>query len=105
MMTQHLNSPLLKKKLTQPPSPGDDLCGVSLSPRFHSNLITIWNRDGSNQKSIASILKCILDTLPEKMKPKESAYYYKKHSEHADYKEVMEKARATAVPPVSENSD
>lgn len=76
---------------------GDDLCGVSLSTRFNSNLVTIWNRDGSNEKSVENILRCVFETLPEELRLKSSAYYYKKHSEHADYSEVMKKAQETAI--------
>lgn len=65
---------------------GDDICGVSTSVRFNSHLILIWNRDGSNQKSIDAILKRVLDNIPEEMKPQPQNYYYKKHSEHKGYK-------------------
>ena len=64
---------------------GDDICGVGLSIRFNSHLISVWNRDGSNQKSIDAILATVLDQLPDEMKPTPQNYYYKKHSEHAGF--------------------
>ncbi|KAI9796084.1 MAG: hypothetical protein M1833_006506 [Piccolia ochrophora] len=61
---------------------GDDICGVSLSVRFNSHLISIWNRDGSNQKSVDAICAKVIAELAEGLKPSPSSYYYKKHSEH-----------------------
>ncbi|MCJ1309732.1 hypothetical protein MMC25_003393 [Agyrium rufum] len=72
--------------------PKDDLCGVSLSVRFNSNLITVWNRDGSNQKSIDGILNTVLDKLSPDLRPKEGSYYYKRHSDHAGFNEVVSRA-------------
>lgn len=65
---------------------GDDICGVSISVRFNSHLIMIWNRDGSNQKSIDAILARALESLPEDLKPAQQNYYYKKHSAHKSFK-------------------
>ncbi|KAF3930568.1 hypothetical protein ABW19_dt0203506 [Dactylella cylindrospora] len=65
---------------------GDDICGVSISVRFNSHLILIWNRDASNQKSIDAILARVLANLPPELKPLQQNYYYKKHSEHKGYK-------------------
>lgn len=76
---------------------GDDLCGVSLSVRFNSNLITIWNRDASNQKSIDGILSVVLDEISPELKPKEGSWYYKKHSEHAAFNEVVTKAKSARL--------
>lgn len=76
--------------------PGDDICGVTFSARFNSNLITIWNRDGSNQKSIDNILATVLEKVTPELKPKEGSYYYKKHSEHAGYEEVVGAAKERA---------
>ena len=72
---------------------GDDLCGVSLSVRFNSNLIMIWNRDGTNQKSIDGILSAMLDKISPDLKPKDGSWYYKKHSTQAGFDEVVAKAR------------
>lgn len=76
---------------------GDDLCGISLSVRFNSNLITIWNRDASNQKSIDGILSVVLDKISPELKPKEGSWYYKKHSEHAAFNEVVTKAKGARL--------
>jgi len=65
---------------------GDQLCGVGLSVRFNSHLISIWHRDGSNQKSIDALLAMVLEELPGEMRPKPDNYFYKKHSDHASFK-------------------
>lgn len=69
------------------------MCGVSLSVRFNSNLITIWNRDGTNQKSIDGILSVMHEKISPNLKLKDGSWYYKKHSEHAGFNEVVAKAR------------
>lgn len=65
---------------------GDQLCGVGLSVRFNSHLISIWHRDASKQKSIDAILATVLAELPAELKPKPDNYFYKKHSDHAGFK-------------------
>lgn len=65
---------------------GDQLCGVGLSVRFNSHLISIWHRDASRQKSIDGMLQCVLDELPPELRPKPDNYFYKKHSDHAGFK-------------------
>jgi hypothetical protein len=65
---------------------GDQLCGVGLSVRFSSHLISIWHREASKQKSIDNILATVLEELPEELKPKADNYFYKKHSDHAGFK-------------------
>ncbi len=78
--------------------PGDDLCGVTLSVRFNSDLISIWTRDGTNQKTIDGILSVMKAKLSPNLMPKESShYYYKKHSEHKGYDEVVAKARSAGA--------
>jgi len=67
---------------------GDDICGVSISVRFNSHLITVWNRDGGNQKSIDAILARALESVPDEMKPRQESIYYKKHSAHKSFKSV-----------------
>ena len=67
---------------------------MTLSVRFNSDLISIWTRDGTNQKTIDGILNVMLAKLSPNLIPKEqSSYYYKKHSEHKGYDEVVSKAR------------
>ncbi|KAI0123013.1 translation initiation factor 4E [Xylariales sp. AK1849] len=65
---------------------GDQLCGVGLSVRFNSHLISIWHRDASKQKSIDNLLACVLKELPEELQPKPDNYFYKKHADHAGFK-------------------
>ncbi|KAK7413444.1 hypothetical protein QQX98_007669 [Neonectria punicea] len=64
----------------------DQLCGVGLSARFNSHLISIWHRDASKKNSIEAILACILEDLPAELRPKADSYFYKKHSDHAGFK-------------------
>ncbi|CAF9907902.1 hypothetical protein IMSHALPRED_006527 [Imshaugia aleurites] len=71
---------------------GDDLCGLSLSVRFNSNLITIWNRDGANEKTKEGILAVVLEKVSSELQPQPRNYYYKKHSEHAGFSEVVARA-------------
>ncbi len=68
----------------------DQLCGVGLSVRFNSHLISIWHRDSSKQNSIDGIVKCVLEDLPEELRPKPDNYFYKKHSDHAGFKAPAE---------------
>jgi hypothetical protein len=75
----------------------DQLCGVGLSVRFNSHLISVWHRDASKQKSIDALLVTVLEELPAELKPKPDNYFYKKHSDHAGFK-----APAAAAPPVVE---
>jgi len=65
---------------------GDQLCGVGLSVRFNSHLISVWHRDASKQKSIDNILATVLEELPAELKPKPDNYFYKKHSDHVGFK-------------------
>ncbi|GJC93742.1 eukaryotic initiation factor 4E [Colletotrichum higginsianum] len=87
----------------------DQICGVGLSVRFNSHLISIWHRDGSKQQSIDAILECVLEELPAELRPKADNYFYKRHQDHAGFKAppelqvvidsqkaAAEKAKATA---------
>ncbi|KAF6836300.1 translation initiation factor [Colletotrichum musicola] len=64
----------------------DQICGVGLSVRFNSHLISIWHRDGSKQKSIDAILECVLEELPAELCPKPDNYFYKRHQDHQGFK-------------------
>ncbi|MCJ1394790.1 hypothetical protein MMC18_007670 [Xylographa bjoerkii] len=77
--------------------PKDDLCGISLSVRFNSNLIMIWNRDGTAQASIDGIRDVVLNNLSPEIRPKDNSYYYKQHSDHAGFSEVVAKAAEAAL--------
>ena len=46
----------------------------------------MWNRDAEHEVGIQRILKTVLDGLEEGLRPRENAYYYKKHCEHAGFK-------------------
>ncbi|KAH6845458.1 translation initiation factor eIF 4e-like domain-containing protein [Chaetomium sp. MPI-CAGE-AT-0009] len=65
---------------------GDQICGVGLSVRFNSHLISIWHRDASRQGSIDAMVQCVLEELPAELRPKPENYFYKKHSDHAGFK-------------------
>ncbi|KAL2179140.1 translation initiation factor eIF 4e-like domain-containing protein [Thermothelomyces heterothallicus CBS 202.75] len=65
---------------------GDQICGVGLSVRFNSHLISVWHRDASRKKSIDNILQCVLEELPPELRPKPDSYFYKRHSDHAGFK-------------------
>jgi hypothetical protein len=75
---------------------GDQLCGVGLSIRFNSHLISVWHRDASKQKSIDAILAIVLEELPAELKPKADNYFYKKHSDHAGFKAPVPTTAAPA---------
>lgn len=64
---------------------GDQICGVGLSVRFNSHLITIWHRDSSKQKSIDGLLACVLAELPAELAPKADNYFYKRHCDHPGF--------------------
>lgn len=64
---------------------GDDICGATLSRRFNSDLIQIWNRRADLQPSVDAIRDVVLAKLSDELKPKEGTYYYKRHSEHAGF--------------------
>jgi hypothetical protein len=65
---------------------GDQICGVGLSVRFNSHLISVWHRESDKKKSVDGILQCVLDNLPVELRPKPDNYFYKKHADHAGFK-------------------
>lgn len=64
---------------------GDQICGVGLSVRFNSHLITIWHRDSSKQKSIDGLIECVLTDMPAELRPKADNYFYKRHCDHPGF--------------------
>ncbi|ATY59123.1 translation initiation factor 4E [Cordyceps militaris] len=64
----------------------DQICGVGLSVRFKYHLITVWNRDGSQQKSIDGIFASVVKELPEELQTREENYFYKRHADHEGFK-------------------
>ncbi|KXS96010.1 hypothetical protein AC578_3917 [Pseudocercospora eumusae] len=63
----------------------DDICGVSLSVRFNSMLVQIWNRDAEHQAGVDQVLQTVFDGLSPGLKPRDGSYYYKRHNEHAGF--------------------
>ncbi len=68
------------------PQKADQICGVGLSVRFNSHLISVWHSDASKQKSVDGIRDCVLANLPDELRPKPENFFYKKHSDHAGFK-------------------
>ena len=66
-----------------------------MSVRFNSNLISIWNRRSNDEQSKQGILRIVQNTISPDLKDLivPSSFYYKAHSEHAGYSEVVAKAR------------
>jgi len=64
----------------------DDICGISLSIRFTSYLVQIWNRDGNHDQGIQRIFDAVVSELSPDLQPKEGMYFYKKHSDHAGFR-------------------
>ncbi|KAL1988950.1 hypothetical protein VTN96DRAFT_6939 [Rasamsonia emersonii] len=68
----------------------DHVLGVSTSVRFNSHLISVWNKLGSNERSIKRLEATILDRLSPELRPTTAAaggnssysYFYKRHAEH-----------------------
>ena len=75
---------------------GDDICGLSFISRYNASHITIWNRDGSNEKSINAIRDTVLANISAEVKPKDENIFYKKHSDHAGFEEAVAKVKADA---------
>lgn len=65
--------------------------------RFNAKLIMIWNRDGAAQASIDGIRDVVLAKLSPHLAPKDGTYYYKQHSAHTGFREVVAKAAEKAM--------
>jgi hypothetical protein len=63
----------------------DDICGISLSVRYASYRISVWNRDGEHEEGIARILETVRKEVLEELGLEGVTCYYKKHSEHAAF--------------------
>lgn len=63
----------------------DDICGVSLSVRFTSILVQIWNRDAEHEEGINKLLATVMNNTSAELKPKEGSYYYKAHKAHSGF--------------------
>ena len=77
--------------LTPPNPPGDDICGLSLSIRYGGNLISIWHRDGTNEKSVEGIKTVILEKLSPQLIPQPNHIYHKIHASHPGFDEAIAK--------------
>jgi hypothetical protein len=66
--------------------------------RFNAVLISVWNRCGGNQKSVDALKDFIIKRLSPELRPTEpKAYFYKKHSEHDGWAEIIKPAKVTEV--------
>lgn len=68
----------------------DHVLGVSTSVRFNSHMISVWNKMGSNERSIRALERTILDRLSPELRPVGSAgassYFYKRHEDNDGYR-------------------
>ncbi|AEO62634.1 uncharacterized protein THITE_2107031 [Thermothielavioides terrestris NRRL 8126] len=74
------------EKLQSALEEGDQICGVGLSVRFNSHLVSVWHRDASRRASIDGLLRCVLEELPPELRPKPDNYFYKRHADHAGFR-------------------
>jgi hypothetical protein len=63
----------------------DDICGVSLSVRFTSVLVQVWNRDAGHEEGVKRLLDTVFANLEPELMPRDNGYYYKPHYEHAAF--------------------
>ncbi|GAB7347211.1 hypothetical protein MBLNU459_g3317t1 [Dothideomycetes sp. NU459] len=82
----------------------DDVCGVSLSVRFTSILVQIWNRDASHKEGIQNLLSTVRDNVSPDLQPKANAFYYKAHHEHAGFHTVAPAANKDDFPSATSSS-
>lgn len=75
----------------------DDICGVSLSVRFNSMLVQIWNRDAEHEEGIQRIKESVLEGVSEELRPREGSFYYKRHNEHAGFNGGTKKETESAT--------
>jgi len=69
----------------------DHVLGVSTSVRFNSHLISVWNKSGSNMKSIKALEDTVIERLSPELRPTSSrSYFYKRHDEHEGFKDAVE---------------
>ncbi|GKZ39383.1 hypothetical protein AbraIFM66950_000212 [Aspergillus brasiliensis] len=74
----------------------DHVLGVSTSVRFNSHLISVWNKLGSNERSIKALEQTIIDRLSPELRPTgtgSTAYFYKRHDENDGFKEAVERSK------------
>ena len=67
----------------------DHVLGVTTSVRFRSNLISVWNKLGSSERSVNILKERILGGLSPELRPTDPrAYGYRRHSEKPGYREA-----------------
>ena len=69
--------------------------GISYSPRLYVAHISIWTKCGRNRQSIEALQKTVVSRLSPELQPKsEMDYYYKKHSDHEGWEEVVKSKKS-----------
>jgi hypothetical protein len=78
----------------------DHVLGVSTSVRVNSHLISVWNKSGSNERSIKALEATIIDRLSPELRPQGgNSYFYKRHEEHEGYQQAISAAAAQSANP------
>ena len=70
----------------------DHVLGISSTVRLTSHLISVWNKQGDNDRSIRILERTILDRLSPDLRPSGShsdAYSYRRHAENEGYQEAV----------------
>ena len=77
----------------------DHVVGVSISIRFNTQLISVWNKLGSNERSVKMLEKTIMDRLSPGLMPKtfasSSPCFYKRHAEHDGFQEAVDRSKSS----------
>lgn len=79
----------------------DHIIGVSISIRFNTDLISVWNKLGSNERSVKMLEQTIINRLSPELRPADnksfasSSYFYKRHADHEGFQEAVERARSS----------
>ncbi|KAL4964535.1 eukaryotic translation initiation factor 4E [Aspergillus stella-maris] len=71
----------------------DHVLGVSTSVRFNTHLISVWNKLGSNEKSVELLKETILNRLSPELRPIDSgsnSFFYKRHDANEGFKDAVE---------------
>ncbi|KAL4888731.1 translation initiation factor eIF 4e-like domain-containing protein [Aspergillus ambiguus] len=71
----------------------DHVLGVSTSVRFNSHMISVWNKLGSNERSIKALEQTILDRLSPELRPSgpgANSYFYKRHEDNDGYHQAVQ---------------
>ncbi|KAL2438447.1 hypothetical protein ABEF95_009133 [Exophiala dermatitidis] len=64
----------------------DHVLGMSFSPRLYSTHISIWTKQGNNQRSVLLLQRAIIEGLSPDLRPESSAdFTFRKHADKFDY--------------------